>query len=164
MAIWIFLSVASIDRDYYALCFFGRVASRRSVYNALSVNCSVHIFRIFLSESSFLGRTFFWWLSGLRLAFGPSSGAPVWFRQSLPFLGRQIFFSLGLWLWTVSCSHNCLMASASRFYWFIVRVFCCCTLESDCLVCLESRGVYFGAHLANDTATRKLTRAKDNLP
>jgi non-ribosomal peptide synthase protein (TIGR01720 family) len=44
------------------------------------------------------------------------------------------------------------------------KVFCCCTLESDCLVCLESRGVYFGAHLANDTATRKLTRAKDNLP
>ena len=120
MAIWIFLSAASIDRDYYALCFFGRVASRRSVYNALSVNCSVHVFRIFLSESSFLGRTFFWWLSGLRLAFGPSSGAPVWFRQSLPFLGRQIFFSLGLWLWTVSSSHNCLMASASRFYWFIV--------------------------------------------
>ena len=25
---WIFLSVAFIDRDYYALCFFGRVASR----------------------------------------------------------------------------------------------------------------------------------------
>jgi hypothetical protein len=24
---WIFLSVAFIDRDYYALCFFGRVAS-----------------------------------------------------------------------------------------------------------------------------------------
>ena len=55
MAIWIFLSVASTDRDYYALCFFGRVASRRSIYNALSVNCSVHIFRIFSVRIQFPG-------------------------------------------------------------------------------------------------------------
>ena len=87
MAIWIFLSVASIDRDYYALCFFGRVASRRSIYNALSVNCSVHIFRIFLSESSFLGRTFFWWLSGLLLV------------DSLAFLWHVIYWQR----WTI-CS------------------------------------------------------------
>ena len=30
---WIFLSIAFIDRDHYALCCFCRVASRRSVYN-----------------------------------------------------------------------------------------------------------------------------------
>ena len=49
--------------------------------------------------------------------------------------------------------------------WFGGRkVLCCWTLESDCLACLESRGVHFGAHLANDAAARKLTRGKGNLP
>ena len=49
--------------------------------------------------------------------------------------------------------------------WFEGRkVLCCWTLGSDCLACLESRGVHFGAHLANDAAARKLTREKGNLP
>ena len=43
-------------------------------------------------------------------------------------------------------------------------VLSCWTVESDCLVCLESRGVHFGAHFANDAATRKLARVEDNLP
>jgi hypothetical protein len=43
-------------------------------------------------------------------------------------------------------------------------VLCCWSLESDCLVCLGSRGVHFGAHFANDAATRELTRVEDNLP
>ena len=45
-----------------------------------------------------------------------------------------------------------------------VKVFCCWNLLSDCLVFLESRGVHFGAHFANDTASRKLNQGvKDNL-
>ncbi len=40
----------------------------------------------------------------------------------------------------------------------------CWNLLSDCLVFLESRGVHFGAHFANDTAPRKSTQGvKDNL-
>jgi len=100
----------------------------------------------FLSEASFLGRALFIWLSGLLLACSWSSFHDFFlFMQPSSFLGYETLLLGSTWL-------------RGR------KVFCCCTLESDCLVCLESRGVYFGAHLANDTTTRKLTRAKDNLP
>ena len=73
------------------------------------------------------------------------------------------------WSWTCPWGMGVLViyvqGSSRKTCWGDQKVFCCWNLLSDCLVCLESRGVHLGAHFANDTASRKVTQGvKDNLP
>jgi hypothetical protein len=105
---WIFLFDAFIGRDYYALCFFGRVASLRLDFSVRHLHLSRLLRSLFLwqscismigiqrslcelfcshlldflSQASFLGRALFFWLSGLLLAFWPSSGSLAFFWLS----------------------------------------------------------------------------------
>ena len=74
------------------------------------MNCSAHTFRIFLSEASFLGRTFFFWPSGMTCSCILSTDLPV------PFLGRYLYVSSwGVTEWGVSALDTPLFSSTIRF-------------------------------------------------